>query len=214
MKVETALRQGLDLLREGRVGAPSLTAELLLAHALHRDRTYLLTHPEHELSELEWIHYGRSLHERLQGKPTQYITHTQEFWGRDFRVEKGVLIPRPETEHVIETALSLLSKSDRPAPLAPSQHSQSPETPQQAQCGAGTGQRGAGTAERGAGTGQRGAGTPACRVDTPVDARRVLDIGSGSGILAVTLALESKARVFATETSAAALRIAHANAAR
>ncbi|MGD0581168.1 MAG: peptide chain release factor N(5)-glutamine methyltransferase [Bryobacteraceae bacterium] len=190
MRVETALRQGLDLLRDGAIGAPALTAELLLSHALHRDRTYLLTHPEYELSELEWIHYGRSLHERLKGKPTQYITRTQEFWGRDFRVEEGVLIPRPETEHVIETALALLSKSDSLAMPAPSQRLQIPSAP------------------------QSGAGTPACRVDTRVDARRVLDIGAGSGILAVTLALETHAHVFATDLSAAALRIAHANALR
>ncbi len=209
MRVETALRQGLELLRDGAIGAPALTAELLLAHALHRDRIYLLTHPEYELSELEWLHYGRFLHERLKGQPTQYITRTQEFWGRDFHVEKGVLIPRPETEHVVEAALALLSKSDRLAMPAPTQRLQipsaplpaatrptaegSPETPQQAQWGA---------------------GTQACRVDTRVDARRVLDIGAGSGILAVTLALETKARVCATEISPDALRIAHANAAR
>ncbi|MGO9239352.1 MAG: peptide chain release factor N(5)-glutamine methyltransferase [Bryobacteraceae bacterium] len=185
MKVETALRQGLDLLTGGGIGAPALTSEVLLTHALHRDRVYLLTHPEHELSEMEWIHYGRFLHERLQGKPTQYITHTQEFWGRDFHVEEGVLIPRPETEHVVEAALALLPKSDS-----------------------------AGTRVGGAGTRVGGAGTRACRVDTRVDAWRILDIGTGSGILAVTLVLETKARACATEISPDALRIARANAAR
>ena len=54
---------------------------------------------------MEWIHYGRYLHERLKGKPTQYITGRQEFYGREFRVTPDVLIPRPETEHVVETAL-------------------------------------------------------------------------------------------------------------
>ena len=190
MRVETALRQGLELLRDGAIGAPALTAEILLAHALHRDRIYLPTHPEYELSELEWLHYGRYLHQRLKGEPTQYITRTQEFWGRDFRVEQGVLIPRPETEHVIETALAVLSKSDSLAMPAPSRRFQIPSVPQ---CGA---------------------GTPACRVDTRVDAWRVLDIGVGSGILAVTLALETNARVCATEISPDALRIACANAVR
>jgi release factor glutamine methyltransferase len=230
MRVETALRQGLELLRDGAIGAPALTAELLLAHALHRDRTYLLTHPEHELSELEWIHYGRFLHERLKGQPTQYITRTQEFWGRDFHVEKGVLIPRPETEHVVETALALLLKSDSLAMPAPSQRLQIPSAPQY---GADAGVRGSGTRVCGAGTpacrvdtrvdvrrdldtradaGVRGSGTPACRVDTRVDAWRVLDVGAGSGILAVTLALETTARVCATDLSEPALRIACANA--
>jgi len=176
MRVETALRQGLELLRAGAIGAPALTAELLLAHALHRDRIYLLTHPEYELSELEWLHYGRFLHERLKGQPTQYITRTQEFWGRDFHVEKGVLIPRPETEHVIEQALALLVPARAMAPPV-SQRVDATDTN--------------------------------LRTTT-----RVLDIGTGSGILAVTLAVETKARVCATEISPDALRIARANAAR
>jgi release factor glutamine methyltransferase len=105
------------------------------------------------LRELWWIHYGRYLHERLKGKPTQYITGHQEFYGRDFRVTPDVLIPRPETEHVIEAALS------------------------------------------------RAAG-----------ASTILDIGTGSGAIAITLALETSARVSATDISMAALRVASENA--
>ncbi len=107
MTVETALLQGTRLLEDGAVGVPRLTAEVLLAHALSRDRVYLFAHSEHELSELEWLHYGRYLHERLKGKPTQYITGRQEFYGREFRVTRDVLIPRPETEHVVEAALEV-----------------------------------------------------------------------------------------------------------
>src|ERR1051326_1976670 len=101
MTVRTALLQGTQLLEEGTVMAPRLTAEVLLAHALGRSREYLYAHPEHELAELEWLHYGRYLHERLQGKPTQYITKRQEFYGREFRVNPDVLIPRPETEPLV-----------------------------------------------------------------------------------------------------------------
>jgi len=107
MTVETALRQGVQLLEEAAVAAPRLTAEVLLSHAMRRERVYLYAHPEQELEEVEWLHYGRYLHERMQGKPTQYITHHQEFYGRDFRVTADVLIPRPETEHVVEAALKL-----------------------------------------------------------------------------------------------------------
>jgi len=153
MTLRTALLQGMQLLEEAAIPVPRLTAEVLLAHALHRGREYLFGHPEHELSELEWIHYGRYLHERLQGKPTQYITGRQEFYGRDFRVTPDVLIPRPETEHVVETALR----------LAP-------------------------------------------------DARRILDVGTGSGILAVTLQLETSAEAWATDISEPALRVAARNA--
>src|SRR5580658_10578171 len=107
MTVRTALLQGTKLLDDANVGVARLTAEVFLAHALRRDRTYLFGHPEHELSELEWLHYGRYLHERMHGKPTQYITGRQEFYGRDFLVTPAVLIPRPETEHSIEAALTL-----------------------------------------------------------------------------------------------------------
>jgi len=101
-----AVRQGARLLEEGGVDAPRLTAEVLLAHALGRERSYLFAHSTDRLPELAWIHFGRWLHERLQGKPTQYITRRQEFYGREFEIGPGVLIPRPETEHVIEAVLS------------------------------------------------------------------------------------------------------------
>jgi release factor glutamine methyltransferase len=107
MTVQTALLQGASLLENAGIAVPRLTAEVLLAHALRRDRVYLFAHPERELAEVEWIHYGRYLHERLNGKPTQYITKRQEFYGREFRVTADVLIPRPETELVAETAIKL-----------------------------------------------------------------------------------------------------------
>src|SRR5579883_3423953 len=104
MTVQTALLQGNPALEEAQAAAPRLTAEVLLAHAMRAERVYLFAHPEQELREVEWIHYGRYLHERMQGKPTQYITGRQEFFGREFRGTRDVLIPRPETEHVVEVA--------------------------------------------------------------------------------------------------------------
>jgi release factor glutamine methyltransferase len=155
MTLRTALLQGTKLLEEGGIAAPRLTAEVLLAYALHRERSWLYGHPEQELSELEWLHYGRYLHERLSGKPTQYLTGRQEFYGREFRVNKDVLIPRPETEHVVEAALELAA----------------------------------------------GAGN-------------IVDVGCGSGALAITLQLETRARVLATDISLAALAVAVENARR
>src|ERR1700756_304348 len=101
MDVRSALKQGQDLLEKAKVSVPRLTAEVLLAHAVGRDRTWLYAHSDEELRELWWIHYGRYLHDRLNGKPTQYITGHREFFGRDFQVTQDVLIPRPETEHVV-----------------------------------------------------------------------------------------------------------------
>src|ERR1700730_9715027 len=105
MTLQSALQQGAKLLEEAAISVPRLTAEVLLSHAVRCQRTFLYAHPERELKEVEWIHYGRYLHERLAGKPTQYITGRQEFYGREFRVTTAVLIPRPETEHVVEVAL-------------------------------------------------------------------------------------------------------------
>lgn len=154
MTLHTALRQGTKLLDDAGVPAARLTAEVLLGHALKVRREYFYAHPEEELTELAWIHYGRYLHERMNGKPTQYITKEQEFYGRPFFVSPAVLIPRPETEHVVETALRLARS-----------------------------------------------------------AQRIVDVGCGSGAIAVTLALElPAAKVSACDISFDALLVAERNA--
>jgi len=71
------------------------------------DRAYLYAHPERELSTHEKLRYEEALARRIEGIPAQYITGHQEFWGMDLIVSPAVLIPRPETEHVIETVLQL-----------------------------------------------------------------------------------------------------------
>jgi release factor glutamine methyltransferase len=152
MNVQHALAQGAAMLAEAAIPAPRLTAEVLLAHAIGCDRVWLMSHGSDPMQELWWIHYGRYLHERLQGKPTQYITRKQEFYGREFIVSPAVLIPRPETEHVIEAALEL--------------------------------------APHGV----------------------LADIGTGSGAIAITLALEGNYQTFAGEISRAALSVARENA--
>jgi release factor glutamine methyltransferase len=107
------LLQGTDLLARGGVAEPRLTAEVLLAFAMGCERVYFYAHPEQELREVEWLHYGRYLDERMKGKPTQYITHRQEFYGREFRVTPDVLIPRPETELLVETVSRLRPERGR-----------------------------------------------------------------------------------------------------
>lgn len=107
MTVRQALVEGTDLLGQAGTPEPRLTAEVLLCHALDRERSYLYSHPEADLNESGRADYDRYIKERLSGRPTQYITGRQEFYGHEFRVTPAVLIPRPETEHVIETALRL-----------------------------------------------------------------------------------------------------------
>jgi release factor glutamine methyltransferase len=82
-----------------------MNAELLLMFTLNCDRAYLYAHPERQLGDDEQSRYDQALNQRVQGIPAQYITGHQEFWGMDFIVSSAVLIPRPETEHVIETVL-------------------------------------------------------------------------------------------------------------
>jgi release factor glutamine methyltransferase len=90
-----------------------MNAELLLMFSLNCDRAYLYAHPEHELTTDEIVRYDAALAERSLGVPAQYITGHQEFWGMDLVVSPAVLIPRPETEHVIETILDLANAKSR-----------------------------------------------------------------------------------------------------
>jgi release factor glutamine methyltransferase len=113
MTIQTALVQGTSLLEESHVPSPRLTAEVLLSYALRCERIFLYSHSDDELTEVAWLHYGRYLHQRMQGKPTQYITKRQEFYGRDFRVTPAVLIPRPETELVVEHAIKVIPPRGR-----------------------------------------------------------------------------------------------------
>jgi release factor glutamine methyltransferase len=84
-----------------------MNAELLLMFVLDCDRAYLFAHPERKLTPAETERYEVALAERSRGVPAQYITGHQEFWGMDLIVTPAVLIPRPETEHVVEAVLEL-----------------------------------------------------------------------------------------------------------
>ncbi len=89
-----------------------MNAELLAMFTLGCDRAFLFAHPERELTIEEQARLEDSLSQRARGVPAQYITGHQEFWGMDFIVSPAVLIPRPETEHVIETVLQLANENN------------------------------------------------------------------------------------------------------
>jgi release factor glutamine methyltransferase len=161
-QLRDSLTSAVNRLSAANVPSPRMNAELLLMFTLGCDRAYLFAHPEKELSASEQTRYNEALAERERGVPAQYITGHQEFWGMDFIVTPAVLIPRPETEHLVETVLQLV---------------------------------GVGRASSGA--------------------ARLIDVGTGSGCIAVALAKElPHAEIHATDISSAALEIAHANAAR
>jgi release factor glutamine methyltransferase len=158
MQLKETLRSAIAMLEENRVGSPRMNAEVLLMFVLGCDRAYLYAHPERELSLDERNRYDETLEQRARGVPAQYITGHQEFWGLDFIVGPAVLIPRPETEHLVEAVLDLCKTIERP---------------------------------------------------------RMVDVGTGSGCVALALASElPHAEIHATEISADALEIARANAAR
>ena len=162
VSLRDALTTAIDRLTAARVPSPRMNAELLLRFTLDCDRAYLYAHPERELTTEEQTRYEEALAQRARGIPAQYITGHQEFWGMDFIVNPAVLIPRPETEHVIETVLQLVNGG---------------------------------------------------RASSP--GMRIVDVGTGSGCIALALAKElPEAEVHATDISPAALEVARANAAR
>ena len=91
-----------------------MNAEVLLMFVLGADRAYLYAHPERDLTREETARYEEALARRATGMPSQYITGHQEFWGLDFVVSPAVLIPRPETEHLVEVVLDLAQGIQRP----------------------------------------------------------------------------------------------------
>jgi len=115
--LRAALASAISRLTAANVPSPRLNAELLLMFTLACDRAYLHAHPERKLSAEEQRRYDHALDERERGVPAQYITGHQEFWGMDFIVTPDVLIPRPETEHVIETVLRGVGRAPLPAAL-------------------------------------------------------------------------------------------------
>jgi release factor glutamine methyltransferase len=155
--IGAALREATHRL-EAVTAAARLEAEILLAHAVGKSRSWLLARGRDPLHEATARHFDELLAQRLEGKPVAYITGTKEFWSREFRITPAVLIPRPETEHLVEAVLERLDG------------------------------------------------------DSPC---RVADLGTGSGIIAITLALERPAwQVLGVDLDAAALAVAQDNAAR
>jgi len=114
MFLREALQAAITRLTAEQVPSPRLNAETLLMFTLNCDRAHLYAHPERELTPEEQSRYDETLAQRSKGVPAQYITGHQEFWGLDLIVSPAVLIPRPETEHLIETILPLARAIPRP----------------------------------------------------------------------------------------------------
>ena len=91
-----------------------MQANLLLMHVIACDRTFLLAHPEENLSAKQFDRYLDLITRRAQGHPLQYLTGRQEFFQLDFEVTPDVLIPRPETELIVEVGIEILNETAAP----------------------------------------------------------------------------------------------------
>lgn len=148
-----------DALAAAREKLPASEARLLLGHVMARPAAWLIVHDDHLLEEDQLLSFASLVARRAGGEPVAYLVGQREFFGREFAVSSGVLIPRPETELLVDIALRQ----------------------------------------------KVGAGTTATA--------RILDLGTGSGCLAITLALEiPQAQVTALDLSEAALHVARKNA--
>lgn len=112
--VEEALGNAKAALARGEVTEPAREASSLLALAIGRDKTFLIAHPEYQLDNDERDRFAGFIRRRSAHEPLQYISGIQEFYGLDFEVNANVLIPRPETEMVVEAAIEHLSNIDDP----------------------------------------------------------------------------------------------------
>ena len=184
VQLRQALHDGLARLEAARlvgvdIDAARLSAEVLLFHVAHCDRAHLYAHPERELTPDEQQQYEALIARRAAGEPLQYIIGHQEFWRMDFRVTPAVLIPRPETEHLVEQTL-VLARKFHPEAFAEAAH-----------------------------------GTDLQEKALRGKALRLIDVGTGSGAIAVSLAHElPQAEVAAVDLSPEALDVARQNAER
>jgi release factor glutamine methyltransferase len=112
VQLRQILNAAVERLSAASVPSPRMNAEILIMFTLDCDRAYLYAHPERNLTADEIRRYDEALARRATGVPAQYITEHQEFWGMDLVVSPAVLIPRPETEHVVEAVLELVSRDD------------------------------------------------------------------------------------------------------
>jgi release factor glutamine methyltransferase len=113
--IKSALTEGAAGLKTAGVDDPRNQANLLLMHVLDRDRTFLLAHPEENLSTKQFDQYRALVNRRAEGYPLQYLTGRQAFFQLDFEVTPDVLIPRPETELIVEVGIEILK--DKAAPF-------------------------------------------------------------------------------------------------
>lgn len=116
--IEACLRNSIERLKANTdissldIDNPELDAQLLLAYVLNKSRTFLFAFPEHVLTQEQLNTFQSLIERRLRGEPIAYILERQEFWSLDLYVDKNVLIPRPDTETLVEQALNYIPENN------------------------------------------------------------------------------------------------------
>lgn len=110
--IEYLLNDGMNILKERDYNNPFLDLQLILMHLLKKDKIYLYAHKDENVDEQIIKKYYEMINKRDSGYPLQYMLHSQEFMGLDFYVEEGVLIPRPDTETLVEKIINLVKNSE------------------------------------------------------------------------------------------------------
>lgn len=114
MTIKQTLAKGTIILKSNDIDSPKLKARLLLQYVLKKTRQYLIVYDNEEVGKKEQWEYFVNIDKLAKGVPLQHITHTQEFMKMDFYVDENVLIPRPDTEILVEEVINIAKKMDKP----------------------------------------------------------------------------------------------------
>ena len=112
MKLQHAIQKANKILREKAILSSSLDSELLMSEVIKKERKFVILNLDKQISEKDYLYFKKLIFERARGKPLAYLIGKKSFWNYEFEVNKNVLIPRPDTEIVIEEVLKIYKNKD------------------------------------------------------------------------------------------------------
>ncbi len=113
MKLEIAIKKGYQKLKNNDIKTALLDSELLLANAINKSREFIILNSSNDIKKKEYDDYLKMIDQRSEGKPLAYLTSKKVFWNYEFYINENVLIPRPDTEIIIEQVLKLYKKKNK-----------------------------------------------------------------------------------------------------
>ena len=113
MNIENILNEGIDVLQKNKIANPQLDSEILLSNSIKRDKKHIILNPKEVLNSEQLVKFKSLIERRKKGEPIAYLINKKEFWKDEFFVNKDVLIPRPDSELIIEQVLKIYSKDDQ-----------------------------------------------------------------------------------------------------